>query len=206
MIYLKYFENKDHDNLQFIESEKLNIAKTIYNYYKAFVKNVNIINIEDLIIELTWNYQDNDQYDDLVWDYNPNTDQIDVTIANICLLIETVVGNNNIRDINTILELYNNIKDIDISDKEADYTDKLKEIFLDYSDIGEVKIRRDIKRNFNGTTGKTTNAISYVIKIDCKEIFLKIDFIEVLGRIGEYTKLYKHSIKGSNDFIRIEIS
>lgn len=70
----------------------------------------------------------------------------------------------------------------------------MKEIFLDYSDDGgEISISKSSKFNDE----------RYEVRLKLKDVFLKINFEEVIGRVKEFMGIEDYHITGTKDLITI---
>lgn len=116
------------------------------------------------------------QIDELIWDCR-ETDRLrgDVEVLSeevVRQLIEDLRG--NFYEIDKLLNIYYDClphtKSID-TNIEKD----IEEVFLEYSDMGEVKVEKISQFNDN----------RYSVTITMKDIFFKINFEEVFGRIKE---------------------
>ena len=70
----------------------------------------------------------------------------------------------------------------------------MKEIFLDYSDDGEISISKTSKFNDE----------RYEVRLELKDLFLKINFEEVIGRVKEFIGLEEYHVSATKDLITME--
>ncbi len=76
-----------------------------------------------------------------------------------------------------------------------DKIEVLKEIFLDYSDDGgEISINKSSKFNDE----------RYEVRLKLKDVFLKMNFEEVMSRVKEFMGIETYHITGTKDLITIE--
>ena len=161
MRFLKYFEAKDF----YIPKEKLieyadDIVKVITTYYSTHTG--------DLC----------EQIDEILW----NTSNVDLdgwendgvlTEEMMRGVVEDYKGSWD-REIEKLLDVYYDCKHF-VKYVNKDLVEDIKEIFLEYSDMGKVEVSKTSKFNDD----------RYSVTIYMKDIFFKINFEEVFGRIKE---------------------
>ena len=161
MRFLKYFEAKDF----YIPKERLieyadDIVKVITTYYSTHTG--------DLC----------NQIDEILW----NTSNVDLdgweadgvlTEEMMREVVEDYKGAWT-KEIEKLLDVYYDCKPF-VDSLNKDLVEDIKEIFLDYSDMGKVEVSKTSKFNDD----------RYSVTIYMKDIFFKINFEEVFGRIKE---------------------
>jgi len=161
MRFLKYFEAKDF----YIPKERLieyadDIVKVITTYYSTHTG--------DLC----------EQIDEILW----NTSNVDLdgwendgvlTEEMMRGVVEDYKGSWD-REIEKLLDVYYDCKHF-VKYVNKDLVEDIKEIFLEYSDMGKVEVSKTSKFNDD----------RYSVTIYMKDIFFKINFEEVFGRIKE---------------------
>jgi hypothetical protein len=160
MRYLKYFEAKAEDPKERLIKYADDIVKVITTYYSTHTG--------DLC----------EQIDEILW----NTSNVDLdgwendgvlTEEMMRGVVEDYKGSWD-REIEKLLDVYYDCKHF-VKYVNKDLVEDIKEIFLDYSDMGKVEVSKTSKFNDD----------RYSVTIYMKDIFFKINFEEVFGRIKE---------------------
>jgi hypothetical protein len=160
MRYLKYFEAKAEDPKERLAKYADDIVKVITTYYSTHTG--------DLC----------EQIDEILW----NTSNVDLdgweadgvlTEEMMRGVVEDYKGSWD-REIEKLLNVYYDCKHF-VKYVNKDLVEDIKEIFLDYSDMGKVEVSKTSKFNDD----------RYSVTIYMKDIFFKINFEEVFGRIKE---------------------
>lgn len=160
MRFLKYFEAKEElkELLVKYTDDVIRVLPLYYNSYLACL-------LHNEIDELIWDCREADR---LRGDAEILTEEV------IRQLILDLLDRPGDYDIDKLLNIYydclHHTKSID-PNIEKD----IEEVFLDYSDMGEVNVSKVSKFNDN----------RYEVIIKMKDIFFKINFEEVFGRIKE---------------------
>lgn len=160
MRYLKYFEAKAEDPKERLVKYADDIVKVITTYYSTHTG--------DLC----------EQIDEILW----NTSNVDLDgWENDGVLTEEMMRgvvedykDSWDREIEKLLDVYYDCKHF-VKYVNKDLVEDIKEIFLDYSDMGKVEVSKTSKFNDD----------RYSVTIYMKDIFFKINFEEVFGRIKE---------------------
>jgi hypothetical protein len=160
MRYLKYFEAKAEDPKERLIKYADDIVKVITTYYSTHTG--------DLC----------EQIDEILW----NTSNVDLDgWENDGVLTEEMMRgvvedykDSWDREIEKLLDVYYDCKHF-VKYVNKDLVEDIKEIFLDYSDMGKVEVSKTSKFNDD----------RYSVTIYMKDIFFKINFEEVFGRIKE---------------------
>jgi hypothetical protein len=160
MRFLKYFEAKSEDPKERLIKYADDIVKVITTYYSTHTG--------DLC----------DQIDEILW----NTSNVDLdgwendgvlTEEMMRGVVEDYKGAWD-REIEKLLDVYYDCKHF-VKYVNKDLVEDIKEIFLEYSDMGKVEVSKTSKFNDD----------RYSVTIYMKDIFFKINFEEVFGRIKE---------------------
>jgi hypothetical protein len=160
MKFLKKFEAKSEDSKEKLIEYADDIVKVITTYYSTHTG--------DLC----------DQIDEILW----NTSNVDLdgwendgvlTEEMMRGVVEDYKGSWS-REIEKLLDVYYDCKHF-VKYVNKDLVEDIKEIFLDYSDMGKVEVSKTSKFNDD----------RYSVTIYMKDIFFKINFEEVFGRIKE---------------------
>ena len=160
MRFLKYFEAKAEDPKEKLIEYADDIAKVITTYYSTHTG--------DLC----------DQIDEILW----NTSNVDLdgwendgvlTEDMMRGVVEDYKGAWN-REIEKLLDVYYDCIPF-VKSLSKDLVEDIKEVFLEYSDMGQVEVSKTSRLNDD----------RYSIKMNLKDIFFKINFEEVFGRIKE---------------------
>ena len=171
MRYLKYFESRETSQEKLIEYAD-DIVKVITTYYSTHTG--------DLC----------DQIDEILW----NTSNVDLdgwendgvlTEEMMRGVVEDYKGAWS-REIEKLLDVYYDcISFVKLVNK--DLVEDIKEVFLEYSDMGKVEVSKTSRLNDD----------RYSVKILMKDILFKINFEEVLDRIKElgFEHYYIESVK-----------
>ena len=159
MRYLKYFESRETSQ-ELLDKYADDIVKVITTYYSTHTG--------DLC----------DQIDEILW----NTSNVDLdgwendgvlTEEMMRGVVEDYKGASN-RLIDNLLNVYYDCRYF-VKHISKDLVEDIKEIFLDYSDIGKVEVSKTSKFNDD----------RYSVVITMKDVFFHINFEEVFGRIKE---------------------
>jgi hypothetical protein len=160
MRFLKYFEAKVEDPKERLIKYADDIVKVITTYYSNHTG--------DLC----------EQIDEILW----NTSNVDLdgwendgvlTEEMMRGVVEDYKGSWD-REIEKLLDVYYDCKHF-VKYVNKDLVEDIKEIFLEYSDMGKVEVSKTSKFNDD----------RYSVTIYMKDIFFKINFEEVFGRIKE---------------------
>ena len=160
MRFLKYFEAKAEDPKERLIKYADDIVKVITTYYSTHTG--------DLC----------EQIDEILW----NTSNVDLdgweadgvlTEEMMRGVVEDYKGAWE-REIEKLLDIYYDCRHF-VKYVNKDLVEDIKEIFLDYSDMGKVEVSKTSKFNDD----------RYSVIIYMKDIFFKINFEEVFGRIKE---------------------
>jgi len=182
MRFLKYFEAKAEDPKERLIKYADDIVKVITTYYSTHTG--------DLC----------EQIDEILW----NTSNVDLdgwendgvlTEEMMRGVVEDYKGSWD-REIEKLLDVYYDCKHF-VKYVNKDLVEDIKEIFLDYSDMGKVEVSKTSKFNDD----------RYSVTIYMKDIFFKINFEEVFGRIKElgFESYHVDGIKnGSSENMTIE--
>ena len=160
MRFLKYFEAKSEDPKEKLIEYADDIVKVITTYYSTHTG--------DLC----------DQIDEILW----NTSNVDLDgWENDGVLTEEmmrgVVEDYKgawAREIEKLLDVYYDCRHF-VKHVNKDLVEDIKEVFLEYSDMGQVEVSKTSKFNDD----------RYSVMIRMKDIFFQINFEEVFGRIKE---------------------
>ena len=159
MRYLKYFESRETSQ-ELLDKYADNIVKVITTYYSTHTG--------DLC----------DQIDEILW----NTSNVDLdgwendgvlTEDMMRGVVEDYKGASN-RLIDNLLGVYYDCIPF-VKHINKDLVEDIKEVFLDYSDMGQVEVSKNSKFNDD----------RYSVVIKMKDVFFHINFEEVFGRIKE---------------------
>lgn len=162
MKYIKYFEAKETD-YDLIEKYEEDIIKVLSKYYAT-----HSADLCDEIDELIWNSSEDaaERFED-----NGNN----IADEECIRLLVNDIKRGGARNAGRLLEIYYDCRPF-VKLVSEDLTQKLQEIFYDYSD--DAKAFRILK------TSKF-NDDRYEVHISMKDIFFKISFEEVFGRIKD---------------------
>jgi hypothetical protein len=182
MRFLKYFEAKSEDPKERLIKYTDDIVKVITTYYSTHTG--------DLC----------DQIDEILW----NTSNVDLdgweadgvlTEEMMRGVVEDYKGAWD-REIEKLLDVYYDCKHF-VKYVNKDLVEDIKEIFLEYSDMGKVEVSKTSKFNDD----------RYSVTIYMKDIFFKINFEEVFGRIKDlgFESYHVDGVKnGSSEYMKIE--
>lgn len=160
MRFLKYFEAKSEDPEEKLIEYADDIVKIITTYYSTHTG--------DLC----------NQIDEILW----NTSNVDLdgwendgvlTEDMMRGVVEDYKGAWN-REVEKLLDVYYDCIPF-VKSLSKDLVEDIKEVFLEYSDMGQVEVSKTSRLNDD----------RYSIKMNIKDIFFKINFEEVFGRIKE---------------------
>jgi hypothetical protein len=160
MKFLKKFEAKSEDPKEKLIEYADDIVKVITTYYSTHTG--------DLC----------DQIDEILW----NTSNVDLdgwendgvlTEDMMRGVVEDYKGTWN-REIEKLLDVYYDCRHF-VKHVNKDLVEDIKEVFLEYSDMGQVEVSKTSKFNDD----------RYSVMIRMKDIFFQINFEEVFGRIKE---------------------
>lgn len=160
MRYLKYFESKETP-YELLDKYEDDIIKVLSKYYKTHTAD-----ICDQIDELIWNSSE---------DAAERLDDIETVDEECVRLLVNDLKSGGTRNVENLLDIYYDCIPF-VKNISEDLTYKLQEIFYDYSD--DAKAFRILK------TSKF-NDDRYEVHIAMKDIFFKINFEEVFGRIKD---------------------
>jgi hypothetical protein len=181
MRYLKYFESRETSQ-ELLDKYADDIVKVITTYYSTHTG--------DLC----------EQIDEILW----NTSNVDIdgwendgviTEEMMRGVVEDYKGASN-RLIDNLLDVYYDcISFVKLVNK--DLVEDIKEVFLEYSDMGQVEVSKTSKFNDD----------RYSVVITMKDVFFHINFEEVFGRIKElgFENYSVNGVKnGSSESMTIE--
>ena len=172
MKFLKKFEAKSEDSKEKLIEYADDIVKVITTYYSTHTG--------DLC----------DQIDEILW----NTSNVDLdgwendgvlTEEMMRGVVEDYKGAWS-REIEKLLDVYYDCRHF-VKHVNKDLVEDIKEVFLEYSDMGKVEVSKTSRLNDD----------RYSVKIIMKDILFKINFEEVLDRIKElgFEHYYIESVK-----------
>ena len=160
MKFLKKFEAKSEDPKEKLIEYADDIVKVITTYYSTHTG--------DLC----------DQIDEILW----NTSNVDLdgwendgvlTEEMMRGVVEDYKGAWS-REIEKLLDVYYDCRNF-VKHVNKDLVEDIKEVFLEYSDMGQVEVSKTSKFNDD----------RYSVMIRMKDIFFQINFEEVFGRIKD---------------------
>jgi len=160
MKYIKYFEAKE-TTYELLDKYEEDIIKVLSKYYSTHTAD-----LCDQIDELIWNSSE---------DAAERLEDIEVVDEECVRMLVNDLKSGGTRNIETLLDIYYDCRPF-VKLVSEDLTHKLQEIFYDYSD--DAKAFRILK------TSKF-NDDRYEVHIAMKDIFFKINFEEVFGRIKD---------------------
>jgi hypothetical protein len=160
MRFLKYFEAKAEDPKETLIKYADDIVKVITTYYSTHTGD-----LCEKIDEILWNTSNVDLDG---WE----NDGV-LTEEMMRGVVEDYKGSWD-REIEKLLDVYYDCRHF-VKYVNKDLVEDIKEIFLDYSDMGKVEVSKTSKFNDD----------RYSVTIYMKDIFFKINFEEVFGRIKE---------------------
>jgi hypothetical protein len=178
MKYLKYFEAKIKNPQELLIEYADDIVRVLPLYYN----NHSTDSLHNQIDELIWECRESDR---LRGDDEVLSEEV------VRQLIEDLTGNFYI--IEKLLDIYYDClphtKHIN-----KDKIEILREIFLDYSDDGEISISKTSKFNDE----------RYEVRLKLKDVFLKMNFEEVIGRVKEFMGIEDYHVSATKDLITME--
>ena len=160
MRFLKYFEAKAEDPKEKLIEYADDIVKVITTYYSTHTGD-----LCDQIDEILWNTSNVDLHG---WE----NDGV-LTEEMMREVVEDYKGASN-RLIENLLNVYYDCRHF-VKHVNKDLVEDIKEVFLEYSDMGQVEVSKTSKFNDD----------RYSVMIRMKDIFFQINFEEVFGRIKE---------------------
>ena len=181
MRYLKYFEAKETPEDLMLKYAD-DIVKVITTYYSTHTGD-----LCDQIDEILWNTS------------NVNLDgwEADGVLTEEMMrgVVEDYKGAWD-REIEKLLDVYYDCRHF-VKHVNKDLVEDIKEVFLEYSDMGKVEVSKTSKFNDD----------RYSVIIYIKDILFKINFEEVLDRIKElgFESYHVDGVKnGSTEYMKIE--
>ena len=160
MKFLKKFEAKSEDSKEKLIEYADDIVKVITTYYSTHTGD-----LCDQIDEILWNTSNVDLHG---WE----NDGV-LTEEMMREVVEDYKGAWS-REIEKLLDVYYDCRHF-VKHVNKDLVEDIKEVFLEYSDMGQVEVSKTSKFNDD----------RYSVIIRMKDIFFKINFEEVFGRIKE---------------------
>jgi len=186
MKFLKYFEAATYmGGNETPEELMLKYADDIIRVLPLYYNNHSTDSLHNQIDELIWECREADR---LRGDAEVLSEEV------VRQLIEDLTGNFYIID--KLLNVYYDCIPF-VKHVNKDLVEDIKEVFLEYSDMGKVEVSKTSKSNDD----------RYSVKIYMKDIFFKINFEEVFGRIKElgFESYHVDGIKnGSSENMTIE--
>jgi hypothetical protein len=182
MKFLKKFEAKSEDPKEKLIEYAADIVKVITTYYSTHMGD-----LCDKIDEILWNTS-NVELDG--W-------QNDGVLTEEIMrgVVEDYKGSSS-RLIEKLLDVYYDCRHF-VKYVNKDLVEDIKEVFLEYSDMGQVEVSKTSKFNDD----------RYSAFIKMKDVFFKINFEEVFGRIKElgFESYSVNGVKnGSVEYMSIE--
>jgi len=180
MRFLKYFESKENP-----EELMLKYADDIVRVLPIYYNSHSVDSLHNQIDELIWDCREADR---LRGDAEILAEEV------VRQLIEDLTG--DFYTIDKLLDVYYDCKHF-VKYVNRDLVEDIKEIFLDYSDMGKVEVSKTSKFNDD----------RYAVEIRMKNIFFQINFEEVFGRIKElgFESYHIDGVKnGSTEYMTIE--
>ena len=160
MKFLKKFEAKSEDSKEKLIEYADDIVKAITTYYSTHTGD-----LCDQIDEILWNTSNVDLHG---WE----NDGV-LTEEMMREVVEDYKGAWS-REIEKLLDVYYDCRHF-VKHVNKDLVEDIKEVFLEYSDMGKVEVSKTSRLNDD----------RYSVKIYIKDILFKINFEEVLDRIKE---------------------
>jgi hypothetical protein len=160
MKFLKKFEAKSEDPKEKLIEYADDIVKVITTYYSTHTGD-----LCDQIDEILWNTSNVDLHG---WE----NDGV-LTEEMMREVVEDYKGAWS-REIEKLLDVYYDCRHF-VKHVNKDLVEDIKEVFLEYSDMGKVEVSKTSRLNDD----------RYSVKIYIKDILFKINFEEVLDRIKE---------------------
>ena len=180
MRFLKYFEAKETPEELMLKYAD-DIIRVFITYNIEFNDDMNY-----KIAEVIWNSSAGD-------DFEENDGVLTEEIMR--QVIEDHRGFAD-RDIEKLLDVYYDCKPF-VDSLNKDLVKDIEEVFLDYSDMGQVEVSKTSKFRDD----------RYAVNIRMKDIFFQINFEEVFGRIKElgFESYHVDGVKnGSTEYMKIE--
>lgn len=178
MRYLKYFESKENP-----EELMLKYADDIVRVYVTYDRDFN----DDLNYKLS----------EVVWNTSVGDEYGETGVLTEDMMRQVIEDHKGAwRAIDKLLEVYYDCKPF-VDSLNKDLEKDIQEIFLDYSDMGQVEVSKTSKFNDD----------RYAVNIKMKDIFFQINFEEVFGRIKElgFESYHVDGVKnGSTEYMKIE--
>lgn len=178
MRFLKYFEAKETS-----EELMLKYADDIVRVFVTYSREFND-DLEYKISEVIWNSSVGDEYGETGV----------LTEEMMRQVIEDHKG--AWRAIEQLLDVYYDCKPF-VDSLNKDLVKDIEEVFLEYSDMGQVLVNKTSKFNDD----------RYAVRITMKDIFFKINFEEVFGRIKDlgFQSYSTNGVKnGTTEYMIIE--
>jgi hypothetical protein len=160
MKFLKKFEAKSEDPKEKLIEYADDIVKVITTYYSTHTGD-----LCDQIDEILWNTSNVDLHG---WE----NDGV-LTEEMMREVVEDYKGAWS-REIEKLLDVYYDCRHF-VKHVNKDLVEDIKEVFLEYSDMGQVEVSKTSKFNDD----------RYSVMIRMKDIFFQINFEEVFGRIKD---------------------
>jgi len=181
MKHLKYFEAKKKNYQELLDEYAEDIIRVLPLYYNNFSTDT----LHNYIDELIWECREADR---LRGDDEVLSEEV------VRVLIDEIKEVAGSWSSSKLLDIYYDclphVKHIN-----KDKVEVLKEIFLDYSDEGgEILISKTAKFRDE----------RYEVRLELENVFLKINFEEVFGRVKEFMGIESYHITGTKDLITIE--
>ena len=183
MKHLKYFESKKKNPQELLIEYADDIVRVLPLYYN----NYSTDSLHNQIDELIWECREAARLRDAEWN-------VDVLSEEVVRQLIDDLTDHNTRYVEKLLDIYYDClphtKHIN-----KDKIEILREIFFDYSDEGgEILISK---------TAKFSDE-RYQVRLELENVFLKINFEEVVSRVKEFMGIESYHITGTNHLITIE--
>jgi hypothetical protein len=175
----KFFESNDLI-VKELRDNREQIAKDLLKYSQSY-RDMNTSQIEEFI----WSSSFGDEYGATG----------EITYDMMLGLIEEI-EDGWVREQDKFLDLWHECSEL-LTDLDEETTNKLKEILLEYSDIGKVEIVK--------SAGSGEQEWEVLIQTS-SEILLTLDFHEVISRIKEFTGIKSYSFRGNKNHIKFQFS
>ena len=186
MKHLKYFEAKIKTPQELLSEYADDIVRVLPLYYN----NHSTDSLHNQIDELIWECREAARLRDAEWNVDVLSEEVVRQLIDD--LTDHVIAHQQWY-VEKLLDIYYDClphtKHIN-----KDKIEILKEIFLDYSDDGEISISKTSKFNDE----------RYEVRLKLKDVFLKINFEEVLGRVKEFMGIEDYHVSATKDLITIE--
>lgn len=180
MKHLRKFLESNDLIVKELRDNKEQIAKDLLKYHQSY-NDMNTSEIDEFI----WSSSFGDEYG--------ATGEI---TYDMMLGVVEEMESAWMREQHKFLDLWHECREL-LTDLDEETTDKLKEILLEYSDIGKVEIHK--------STSSGEQEWEVLIKTS-SEILLTLDFHEVISRIKEFTGIKSYSFSGSENQIKFQFS